>query len=355
LDCTKAHNDQGVAEKPRQPIMCSGKTRAESQMQYPNISNKTQKSIKNAAILFSDKHRASKLSQLISIMGCAVMDGISITDNSQSFDTLPKIDLLLIDLRSETDHPVGALDSIARYLNHSGAQALVWTDMEWIEAAYAALPIAQCHYLVGASDTEAMLILSEINRRGMQMEQLHDSSKNTEFGALHRISDELADFARTLAKIAEQDADSDTGGLAEKPISFRPAPTGLLQSFDKQLRSTEPQKTSHYIRDVIKLRRLRERFFEAELFADPAWDILLDLYAARLESTSVSVSSLCIAASVPATTALRWISGMTESKMLIRTSDPRDARRVFIDLSEQAYQQLTDYFVEVRKRKIEII
>jgi len=36
--------------------------------------------------------------------------------------------------------------------------------------------------------------------------------------------------------------------------------------------------------------------------ADPAWDMLLDLTAARAESRAVSVSSLCIAAGVPTTT-----------------------------------------------------
>jgi hypothetical protein len=44
---------------------------------------------------------------------------------------------------------------------------------------------------------------------------------------------------------------------------------------------------------------MREQFFGPDLFADPAWDILLDLYAARLEQQRVAVSSLCIAAAVP--------------------------------------------------------
>lgn len=84
------------------------------------------------------------------------------------------------------------------------------------------------------------------------------------------------------------------------------------------------------IRAHIKARRLRERFFAAEMFADPAWDILLDLAAARLEGRRVSVSSLCIAATVPTTTGLRWIKTMIDQKMLVRSSDPTDARRAFI-------------------------
>jgi hypothetical protein len=87
------------------------------------------------------------------------------------------------------------------------------------------------------------------------------------------------------------------------------------------------------IRAHIKARRLRERFFAAELFADPAWDMLLDLSAARLEGRQVSVSSLCIAAAVPTTTGLRWIKQLADRGLLERRSDPADARRAFIALA----------------------
>ena len=98
------------------------------------------------------------------------------------------------------------------------------------------------------------------------------------------------------------------------------------------------------IRAIIKQRRLRERYFDAALFADPGWDILLDLYAAQDEGAQVSVSSLCIAASVPPTTALRWIANMTGAGMLVRVQDPEDARRVFIELSPATKERLDSYF-----------
>src|SRR3546814_2543305 len=75
---------------------------------------------------------------------------------------------------------------------------------------------------------------------------------------------------------------------------------------------------------MLRQRRMREQYFPADLFADPAWDMLLDLYAARLEHQPVSVSSLCIAAAVPATTALRWIKTMTEAGLFVREADPQD-------------------------------
>ena len=95
---------------------------------------------------------------------------------------------------------------------------------------------------------------------------------------------------------------------------------------------------------MIKLRRMRDRFFEPSLFADPGWDILLDLYAAHDEGKPVSVSSLCIAAAVPPTTALRWITNMTDAGLLVRVQDPGDARRVFIELAPDTRMKMEAYF-----------
>jgi DNA-binding MarR family transcriptional regulator len=187
------------------------------------------------------------------------------------------------------------------------------------------------------------------------MNRVYEGNRDIEFGALNRLSGELADFARTLARIADHDDGNGPIGFAEKPVSFRPAPAAAMHPFadvqtsvQTSVQTGAPQSiTSAYVRETIKLRRLRDKFFDAELFADPAWDILLDLYAARLDAISVSVSSLCIAASVPATTALRWISGMTESGMLVRRHDPKDARRVFIELSDEVAGQMKAYFTEI--------
>lgn len=91
--------------------------------------------------------------------------------------------------------------------------------------------------------------------------------------------------------------------------------------------------TAARIRNHIRARRIRDRFFGADLFADPAWDMLLDLAAARIEGKRVSVSSLCIAAAVPTTTGLRWIKTLIDRGLLVRHSDPSDARRAFITMS----------------------
>jgi DNA-binding MarR family transcriptional regulator len=71
---------------------------------------------------------------------------------------------------------------------------------------------------------------------------------------------------------------------------------------------------------------------------------LLELYAAALGQYRVSVTSLCTAAAVPGTTALRWIKNLEDSGLIVRRADPMDGRRQFLMLSEQALGTMNAYF-----------
>jgi DNA-binding MarR family transcriptional regulator len=113
--------------------------------------------------------------------------------------------------------------------------------------------------------------------------------------------------------------------------------------------STEeaPPITAETLRAEIRARRIRSRYFPEDLFADPAWDMLLDLLQAEIAQLRVPVSSLCIAAAVPATTALRWLKTMVSQGLFIRRADPHDGRRVFVELAPDTSHALRRYFAEV--------
>lgn len=99
-------------------------------------------------------------------------------------------------------------------------------------------------------------------------------------------------------------------------------------------------------------RARRRNFFDADLFAEPAWDILLDLYAAQIVGRKISVTSCCIASHVPPTTALRWIEQMGNNGLLHREQDPDDQRRSWITLSETARNAMKDYFQHRAQRRV---
>ena len=98
------------------------------------------------------------------------------------------------------------------------------------------------------------------------------------------------------------------------------------------------------VRDYVSRRKMRSELFPSDYFADPVWDMLLDLYAAHHENRPVSVSSLCIASGVPATTALRWIKTLTSDGSLIRSRDDSDGRRVYVHLAPATHSNLDAYF-----------
>jgi DNA-binding MarR family transcriptional regulator len=98
---------------------------------------------------------------------------------------------------------------------------------------------------------------------------------------------------------------------------------------------------------IFHARRARARYLPEDLFAEPAWDMLLDLLRCELRGRSLSTSDLCIRAGVPSTMALRWISAMVQKGVLIREPDRRDARRVFITLAPEASLALRRYFAQV--------
>jgi DNA-binding MarR family transcriptional regulator len=102
---------------------------------------------------------------------------------------------------------------------------------------------------------------------------------------------------------------------------------------------TSPQR----VREILKARAARRKFFNEQLFADPAWDMLLELYALKCEDLRISVSKLSHAAGVPGTTALRWIDKLEQEQLLFRKDDPLDGRRIWIELSDKGLERMRAY------------
>ena len=204
--------------------------------------------------------------------------------------------------------PAALLDPLAARLDAPHSQLLIDAD----EPARAA----------------ALAIATALHSRGQA--RLNDVTAEPSSARLRQLSDEVGRIAATLARLSSGAGPSVV--YAERPAAVR---------------DNLPPVTSEQVRYVIRARRLRARFFDSELFADPAWDMLLDLLAAEIQQHRVPVSSLCIAAAVPATTALRWIKTLTDNQMFVRRADPHDGRRIFVELSPAASAGMHAYFAEI--------
>lgn len=90
-------------------------------------------------------------------------------------------------------------------------------------------------------------------------------------------------------------------------------------------------------------RRHRDRMLGGGLFAEPAWDMLLDLYIQHHRGRPVSTHSLCIAAAVPQTTALRWIGRLVAAGYAMRRGSDLDHRVVHVALSARGLAEMERY------------
>ncbi len=90
----------------------------------------------------------------------------------------------------------------------------------------------------------------------------------------------------------------------------------------------------------IRARAKRDEAFGDDLFFDPAWSILLELYVHHRQRTAVSITSLCHAAKIPPSTGLRWLTLLEKRGLVTRESDPFDRRRTYALLTTEALERL---------------
>lgn len=246
--------------------------------------------------------------------------------------SLPDCVIVEIEADQLLDADAAAFEALLAQL-HTNAGAgkhgsVVATPIGLIDLVAARAAHPRIEQLAAASPIDCALALGIVAR--MKSGRVRETP-GTALGAaeLRALAEEVSRMSGRLARLLPPQGPLPDPAPATAPRDETPAHAGL-------------------IRDILRRRRLRGRFFDPELFADPAWDMLLDLMGAHLDARPVAVSSLCIAAAVPATTALRWIRLLTEAGMFVRRADPNDGRRVFIELSERAAEGMREYLEAVR-------
>lgn len=95
---------------------------------------------------------------------------------------------------------------------------------------------------------------------------------------------------------------------------------------------------------IIEGRETRGSFFDSDLFADAAWDILLDLFLAQLEGRNAEIAELRFSSSIPASTARRWVDKLEKDGWLKQKADPSEPDRRWVALSGQGTRKMQAWF-----------
>ena len=242
---------------------------------------------------------------------------------------------------------------------------VVSTSVDALDDVFGALDHSAPQILVAPSRAERMIALGCVLAR-LPSRRVRELSEEDRL-VLLRLTEQVSQIAERMDRMSPGAQAAGVAPAAVAPSApaaeggaFRfegyAAPAQGQEAEARLLRSARPALPDpRLVRRIIRQRQLRGRFFDGDLFADPAWDMLLDLAAARAEHTRVSVTSLCIASGVPPTTALRWIGQMTEAGLLERVEDETDRRRAFITLTEKATDAMSRYFAELGESVARII
>lgn len=226
--------------------------------------------------------------------------------------------LVAVDLSGLAAAPVEHFPALAAYAD------IIACDFDQLDAVAADLLWTDAQLLCDPSPAErieALLLAAAYAGASETAVREGDGER------LRRFGGEVARIAAVLARLAD---DAGVADVADRHTSFHAEPG------DSPIDAAA-------VRRAVRARRLRANFFGEGVFEDPAWDMLLDLFAAELEGGRVSVSSLCIAAHVAPTTALRWIGRLSDAGLFERRPDPNDRRRVFIALSPQGSAAMRGY------------
>jgi hypothetical protein len=277
-----------------------------------------------AVLILADGEEAARRGRrTVEAAGCRVSDVAEVRGGADRLDRQVAMDAVWIELEGDGG------DDLDRLLNRLelGARdqrfgSVIAFPVALIDPVAARTPHPSVVQLCEASDQEraAAIKLASAPRPTM----LQDVRREEGPEKLQQLSEEVGRIATMLASISEEAVAGAASASAEGADGCR-------------------EISAAKVRAMIRARRLRDQFFASDFFADPAWDMLLDLMAARLEQQRVAVSSLCIAAAVPPTTALRWIKTLSDRGLFVRRADPQDGRRVYLELSDGAAAGMEAY------------
>ncbi len=109
--------------------------------------------------------------------------------------------------------------------------------------------------------------------------------------------------------------------------------------------SPEDEAMRLWAKRMLVRRARRATLFPGDLFADPCWDMLIELQLAELQAKPLTTSALCLSARVPISTALRRIAELEARGFLRRHKDDADWRRNIVALTPKARHALRQYFL----------
>lgn len=273
----------------------------------------------NILLVDDDKDLLVEQADLLDALGYNCRTAASAAEAKQLFADNRDINLVISDWSLPSGNGLELIKSLGE-MNRNGRNfvAILLTGYPSIELAVQAMQDGFVDFLSKPVNRE--MYEAALSRAGERLAAQAAAASDT------KVVESVANIQESLQvlmnKLGVQDketaAEEDVAAAIKNPNSVHPS----------------------VLKAIIKARRNRQKYFEGDLFSDPSWDILLELTAAHIENRQESVTSVAIAASVPASTAIRKIRELADRGLLKRWTDPTDARRIFVALTDDAAKRM---------------
>lgn len=124
--------------------------------------------------------------------------------------------------------------------------------------------------------------------------------------------------------------------LVAESIGARSISTRLTE------RNRDPRRLTGVAEFILEMRRNRDAHFPDGLFGEPAWDVMLVLFAAGERKNDLHQAEVIAAARVPKTTAGRVFARL-EADGLIGRRKGRDTRKRYLALTDDGRKRMTSF------------
>jgi len=313
-----------------------------------------QKDERRGLLVVADTGDMPSLEPLADAAGLRLLGQVSLGEAPDRLDMQADCDIVLLHCPRPDSLLERLIVQIETVAIQNNIAVILLAGIDTVDLAFGCLrnPRTELLCTPDERDIACALIAAATNRP--LLHNVHEATQESEGMRLQQLSEEVSRLARTIEALADRrpvaapaPAFDLRARLGDRAPGFAGMPA--LPPMGSSASKDAAPVTAGQVRDMLRARRMRADFLPGDLFADPAWDMLLDLLAARLEQERVSVSSLCIASAVPPTTALRWIRTLTDRALVVRRADPMDGRRIFIALADETAEQLMRWFAASRR------
>jgi hypothetical protein len=229
-------------------------------------------------IIFGDENRGDDpdFSLLTASLGFRILKGGPIATARSRMNELVDVDAILVRCTGTEPELNDALARFDMMAQTHGTRLIVIVGLDGLDAVISVISSADATILCQPDFADIVVALMGAQSRAGTGDLLRDIGSGDGDARLEHLSSQIARLNQTIETLVRNkfvDRPPPSLEMAQQESSLRSAGRGYAPMPNGN-DADRPALTSHQIRSLLRARRLRDQLVVADLFADPAWDIM---------------------------------------------------------------------------------